>query len=115
MVLGWLFVALGVIGVFLPLLPTTPLLLVALACFSKSSPRFQRMLLEHPRFGPVLRQWQENRTVSRANTRKALVLIVAAFSLSMFLVRAHPPLQAVLGVCGICLLVFVWRLREPGG
>lgn len=54
---GWLAVAGGVIGIFLPLLPTVPFLLLAVACFARSSERFHRWLVEHNHLGPLLRDY----------------------------------------------------------
>lgn len=56
---GWVFTGLGIVGAFVPVMPTTPFLLVALWAFSKSSPRLQKWLLEHPRYGPTLRDWHK--------------------------------------------------------
>src|SRR5262245_46879620 len=58
LVAGWLAMGLGLAGVFLPLLPTTPFLLLAAACFVRSSPRLHARLLAHPRLGPFLEQWR---------------------------------------------------------
>ena len=58
--LGWLFFCVGFVGVFVPVLPTTPLMLVALWCFSRSSIRFHNWLFTHPLFGPPLQQWERH-------------------------------------------------------
>jgi hypothetical protein len=70
--LGWLFIALGAIGAVLPLLPTTPFLILALACFAENSPRFHRMLLHHKWFGPPLQQWEQTHTMRPKVKKKGL-------------------------------------------
>ena len=63
--IGFGFLSLGIVGVFLPLLPTTPFILVATACFARSSERWHRWILANSTFGPMVRNWEENRCVSR--------------------------------------------------
>jgi uncharacterized membrane protein YbaN (DUF454 family) len=72
LVLGWLCVGLGAIGVVLPVLPTTPFLLLAAACFARSSPRLYRRLLASRTFGPTIRRWQETRSISRRTKMTAI-------------------------------------------
>ena len=110
--LGIVFVALGVIGALLPILPTTPFLLLALACFANSSPRFHKMLLNNRWFGSALRQWEENRSITRASKVKAMILIVLTFTISIGILNGRPQLQLGLLVMGSLLLTFMWRIKE---
>ncbi len=73
---GLVSVALGVVGAFLPIVPTVPFLLLAAFCFARSHPEWERRLLEHPRYGVPLREWRERRAISR----KAKLSAVAAIS-----------------------------------
>ena len=70
---GWLCVAIAAVGAVVPLLPTTLFLILALACFTRGSPRLARRLLAHPRFGPPLAAWQQHRIISRRGKTLAVV------------------------------------------
>jgi uncharacterized membrane protein YbaN (DUF454 family) len=113
--LGWFFTLLGMIGVILPILPTTPFLIVALVLFSKSSPRFHQMLLNNAWFGPNLQQWENEKTLSRKTKYKAVFLIVLTFAISVAILNDHLRLQLLLVGIAIILLAFIWRIKEPEG
>jgi uncharacterized membrane protein YbaN (DUF454 family) len=110
---GWLALVVGVVGTILPVLPTTPLLLLAGFCFARSSPRLHRRMLEHPRFGPALSQWREDRSVSPGAKRKASVLVVLTFGVSIALVD-HLALHITLATLGAAVLVFLYLLPTRG-
>jgi uncharacterized membrane protein YbaN (DUF454 family) len=111
-VLGWLFVILAIIGAFLPILPTTPFLILALALFSKSSPRFHKMLLDNQWFGPSLKQWEQNKTLSRKTKYKATVLILITFVISLMLLYGKIKSQIMLMGIALALLFFIWKIKE---
>lgn len=83
--LGLLSLAAGLAGIVLPLLPTTPFLLLAAFCFARSSPRLERWLVEHPRFGPVIKAWREHRAIPRRAKLWAVAAMAAALPLSLAL------------------------------
>lgn len=111
-ILGWLCMILAVIGAILPILPTTPFLIVALAFFSKSSPRFHQMLLNNGWFGPSLKQWEDKKTLSRKTKYRASFLIVVSFSISLVFVDTNTQLQLLLVGMALVLLFFIWRIKE---
>lgn len=80
---GTVFLIFGIVGIVLPGLPTTPFVLLSAACFVRASPRAHRWLLQHPSFGPMLRNWEEHRTISRRIRNVALVsmLTTGCFSI----------------------------------
>lgn len=112
MALGVLMVALGVIGALLPVMPTTIFLILALACFSRASPRLEQWLLHHPRFGAPLRQWRAHRAVSRRAKRMACIGMALGFAL---MCAGGPPWWVVAMVGVIELMVIVYLLRRPEG
>jgi len=84
--IGWLSVVLGVIGIFLPVLPTTPFLLLAAACFMRSSRRFYYWLVEHPRLGPWIRDYLDGNGIPLKGKLYALGLMWLSIGFSCFLV-----------------------------
>ena len=86
--LGWLFFALGIIGILLPVVPTTPFMLLALWGFSRSSDRFHNWLYTHRLFGPPLQQWSENRVIPLY----AKIMSVSFMSISFVMMLFFSPL-----------------------
>ena len=85
-VIGWLAVVLGVVGIFLPLLPTTPFLLLASACFMRGSPRLNQWLHQHPQLGPILVNWHQHGAVTAVVKRRGMIMIVLSFTFSIVMV-----------------------------
>ncbi len=103
--------ALGAIGIFLPLLPTTPFLLVAVAAFMRSSPRFEQWLRGHPLFGPYISDWTEHRAVPLSAKIIAVVTMSASFIWLAF--YSNAPAFAV-GLTGVILAsIAIWLVTRP--
>lgn len=115
--LGLLFTALGVVGAFLPLLPTTPLLILAVWAFSGSSERLHGWLLNHRRFGPPLRRWRTHRVVPWRAKITAWSMMAASLAYTIFVRRAPWPLVAAIAAL---MAIAVWYVatkpsRMPDG
>ena len=82
---GWLSLGAGLVGVVVPLLPTTPFLLLAAFCFQRGSERIHKWLVEHPRFGPPIRDWRERGAISTRAKRNAMIALVLVFAISLLL------------------------------
>lgn len=110
MALGWLAFATGILGIVLPLLPTTPFMLLAAALFARSSPRFHSWLLAHPWFGPPILDWQQYRGIRRHARRRAIIFILISFSVSLLVVPL-PWVRWLLVV--IMVILLTWLMRLP--
>lgn len=86
-IIGWLSVILGVIGIVLPLLPTTPFILLAATCFAKSSPRFHTWLKQHKYFGPIIDHYKSGHPIPIAARNRALFFIWLSLGISMYLLH----------------------------
>lgn len=109
---GCLAFALGFIGIFLPLLPTTPFMILAAGCFAKSSPRFHRALLNNRFIGKDLQRWEKERTMQRITKIRATWVILVMFSISIAVLYQKPWLQIMLVGIAAILLFFMWRVPE---
>lgn len=110
-VIGTIALALGIIGAFVPLLPTVPLVILAAACFARASTRLETWLVQHPRFGPVIIDWRERGAISRKG--KAAATLGMAIGFSVFLYAAAPPLWLG-GLVGVSfLLILSYVLSRP--
>jgi uncharacterized membrane protein YbaN (DUF454 family) len=113
---GVLCVILGVIGIFLPILPTTPFLLLAAACFARSCDSCHAWLLEHRWFGSFIRNWYERRGVTRRQKTAALAMLWAgigvsiAFGSELWWVRL---MLVAIATCTTLYLVLVLKTVEP--
>lgn len=107
---GFLSLGLGILGVFLPVLPTTPFALLAAACFARSSERFYRWLMEHRTFGPLVREWRTYRSIPYRTKLRAIVLMAATLTLSIVFFVHLAWLQAALAVGGVGLAVWLYRI-----
>ncbi len=109
---GFLALALGVVGIFLPLLPTTPFLLLAAFCFSRSSERLHIWLVTHPRFGPIITNWNENGAIDRRSKIIAVFMMAAAFGLSVYM---QLPAWVLMAQGVVLALVALFILSRPDG
>lgn len=106
---GLIFVGLAILGVVLPILPTTPFLLVAAACFAKSSPRLQKKLLANKTFGPLIHEWQQHRSIPRKAKRIALLTMILSVVWSAYLLKNIMLIVLVFALV-IGPFIFLWRL-----
>ena len=113
--LGWLFVFLGVLGAFVPLLPTTPFLLLAAACWARSSPALRARLLATPGFGPAIVQWEETRTIPLRAKLYAVGMITASCVVSVTWLVPTLAGKLVLVVIAASTCTWMWRIPTREG
>ena len=105
---GWLNLALGFIGIFLPLLPTTPFLLLAAYCFARSSEGLHAWLLSLKFAGPLIRDWQEHRNISLSTKLIATSMILVVLFYPLLFGALSIGLKILVGSIVLAVLAFIW-------
>jgi uncharacterized membrane protein YbaN (DUF454 family) len=115
LIAGFLLVGLAALGIFLPLLPTTPLLLLAAACFANSSEKWHRWLTQHNLFGPIIRNWHENRCIPRRAKATAIASIILFGTYAIGFAIENPYLKTGGAILLLIGFVSVVRIKVCGG
>ena len=108
-VAGWVSLALAVAGVVLPVLPTTPFVLLSAGCFAKSSPRFHQWLLRQKYFGQMIRDYQAYKGIQKQTKIRAISLIWLSMTISALII-GKVWLAAMLFSIAICVSLYLWRM-----
>lgn len=107
---GGVSLLLGVIGIFLPGLPTTPFILLAAVCFAKASPRVHQWMLQHRLLGPMLSNWQEHHSLTRRTKSVAIISMTLMMSVSIWSFSGRVWLQVFLLALGVIGAAMVLRI-----
>ena len=108
LILGWLCLALGVLGIFLPVLPTTPFALLAAYFFSKSSERLHLWLLRQRHLGPLIKNWENHGVIRPRAKVLATVTMVVLFTYTNLFVPVSLAIKLFINAIAVGVLVFIW-------
>jgi uncharacterized protein len=109
--IGYIATGLGFIGIFLPLMPTTCFLILAVWAFSKSNPHLSQKILQHPKFGPVINNWMTHKTISRKSKCTISVSIIVGFSITLLVATPSLTICAFL-ISGMLMLLLYINTRS---
>lgn len=107
---GFVFVGVGILGVFLPVLPATPFMILAAACFARGSVRFYNWLLNNRTFGPTVLEWRRHRSIPYRTKLFAIALMSVTLASSVVFFVEGVYLKAALGALGVLLAVWMYRI-----
>ena len=111
----WLAFCAAVLGLFLPLLPATPLFILAAACFARAYRPFHEWMLGHRWLGPILHDWYRHRSLSRRTKAVAIVTMLVSFGLSIVFFVEVRWLQLVLAAMAVGLAAWLYSIPSRDG
>jgi uncharacterized membrane protein YbaN (DUF454 family) len=109
-IVGVLALGAGIIGVFLPVLPTTPFILLSAWCFFRSSTRFYEWIISNERFGPTIQNYQEGRGITKPTKIRAIVMMWLAITVSVYFFITNIYLIALMYTVAVGVTVYLYRL-----
>ena len=107
---GGVATLLGVVGLFLPVVPTTPFLIVAAACFARASPRLDRMLTQSKLFGPAILEWRRHHSIPWRTKLVAIGLMSVSIATTIVFFLEETWMRVALAAVGIAVGVWLWRV-----
>ncbi len=107
LIAGLLTLAIGIIGIFVPLLPTTPFVLLAAFCFSKGSERLHKWLLNHKLFGDIIQNWERYGVIRSRVKWVSTILIIIMLSYPIGFLAVPLIAKITAGVIGVCVILFI--------
>ena len=108
---GWTFVALGIIGIFVPLMPTTIFFILAAGCFARSSEKFYNWLIYHPKFGKFIRDYREHRGMPLKSKIIAVSMVILSIGSSAIFFTEKIYVRALLTVIALGVSVYIISLK----
>ena len=111
LILGWLTLIIGGIGIIIPVLPTTPFLIISAFCFSGSSERLYNMLLENKYFGSYISNYRNNTGVPAKAKKRAIIFLWIGLIISILITR-KPLVAIILAIIGSCVTIHIRSLKE---
>ena len=111
LLVGHLSLLLGLIALILPVIPTSPFLVVAAACYARTSPRFRKLLIENRHVGPAILQWEHNKCLKLKHKILFILILAIAFSSSAFLFMETQSTKLIMLSVGLVAIVYVGSIK----
>lgn len=109
-IVGSISLIIGIIGLFLPVVPTTPLILLSAWCFFRSSSRFYEWVTSNERFGPTIKNYQEGRGITKATKIKAIIMMWLTISLSAYFYIRNYYIITLLYIISASVTIYLYKL-----